>query len=361
MRALLLFAEDEVGCIEGWFRLADGQVVARGKGINHVPLLDDGERLYLVLAGSEVAMRLLDLPPLTEAQAQAAARIAVSEDSLGPIDALHVAIGPLHGGHRLAAAIAHERMGEWIDWASRAGLDPDHIVPLPLLIAYGEGPARVWTRPGRTLVRGRLEAFAIEPELAEAVLGDSPREAIDDATFEAELPAALAMLDLDLRQGPWRRRRAWRVDAGWRTRMIRYAVAAAILVALIPVARLGRLAWDGHRLRGEAARVAQATLGLPERPVDPREVLQQRLERLQGPGMGFVDSAAVLFGAVRQTPNVELADLRFDETGMLTANVRANSSADLAELVRRIGSSGLVVETTAGAGQGISNVTVRRP
>lgn len=361
MRALLLFAEDEVGRVEGWFRLVDGQVVARGKGIDTLSPLDDGERIFLVLAGSEVTMRLLDLPPLTEAQARAAARIAIGEDSLGPIDALHIAIGPLHGGHRLAAAIAHERIGAWIEWASRADLDPDHIVPLPLLIAYGEGPARVWARPGRTLVRGPLEAFAIEPELAEAVLGDSPREAIEDTVFESELPAALATLDLDLRQGPWRRRRAWRVDAGWRNRMIRYAVAAAILVALIPVARLGRIAWEGHRLRGEAARVAQATLDLPEMPAYPREAMQRRLERLQGPGMGFVDGAAVLFGAVRQTPNVELADLRFDETGMLTANVRANSSADLAELVRRIGSSGLVVETGAGAGQGLSNLTVRRP
>ena len=361
MRALLLFAKDEVGSIEGWFWLVDSQVVARGKGLDHVPPLDEGERLVLVLGGSEVTIRQLDLPPLTEAQARTAARIAIGDDSLGAIDNLHIAIGPLHGGHRVAAAIAHERIGAWIDWASRAGFDPDHIIPLPLLIAYGEGPARVWARPGRTLVRGPLQAFAIEPEAAEAVLGDSPREAIDDAVFEAELPAALAALDFDLRQGPWRRRRAWRVDAGWRTRMIRYAVAAAVLVALIPVARLGRVAWDSHRLRSEAAQVAQITLGLRDRPADPREAMQQRLERLQGPGMGFVDGAAVLFGAVRQTPSVELADLRFDETGMLTANVRANSSADLAALVRRIGSSGLIVETAAGAGPGLSNVTVRQP
>jgi len=37
MRALLLFAEDEVGAIEGWLRLADGVVVARGAHLDSLP------------------------------------------------------------------------------------------------------------------------------------------------------------------------------------------------------------------------------------------------------------------------------------------------------------------------------------
>lgn len=183
---------------------------------------------------------------------------------------------------------------------------------------------------------------------------------MDDARFEAELPAALAAGPLDLRQGVWRRRRAWRTDARWRARMIRYALAAAILFALIPLARLGRTNWDSYQMRQEARAVAQATLGLSEAPDDPRAVLQRRLERLQGPGMGFVDGAAVLFGAVRQTPNVEIADISFDESGRLSARVRTTSAADLAELVRRIGSSGLAVET-GGAAQGLTDIRIQRP
>ena len=360
MRALLLFAEDEVGTIEGWFRLVDGVVVARGARLDGLPSLEDEERLFLLLTGSEVTMRWLDLPALTEAQAQAAARLAIAEGSLGGVEALHLAMGRIHAGHRLVAAIADERIGAWIAWAASIGLDPDHIVPLPLLIAYGEGPARCWLRPGRALVHGPRRAFSAEPEIAEVLLEGEPSETIDDASFEAELPAALLALPIDLRQGAWRRRHVWRIDADWRQRMFRYGVAAAILLALIPVARLGRIAWDGYRLHREAAKVTKETLALSSEPIDPRLALQQRLERLQGPGMGFVDGAAVLFGAVRQTPNVELADLRFDETGMLSAHVTANSGADLAELVRRIGSSGLVVETS-GTAQGTTSITVRQP
>ncbi|KRB85875.1 hypothetical protein ASE00_03705 [Sphingomonas sp. Root710] len=361
MRAVLLFAEEDVGSIEGWFRLADGRVVARGKALDGLPDRDDDERLFLLLSGSEVAMRWIELPPvLTEAQALAAARIAIGDSSLGPVEALHIALGRIHGGHRLAASIATERMAAWLDWAAGLGIDPDHVVPLPLLIAYGEGPARVWARAGRTLVHGHIQAFALEPGLAEAVLAGQDVEPMDDVRFETELPAALATLPLDLRQGMWRRRRVWRGDSGWRQRMLRYALAAAVLLALIPVARLARISWDAHQLHREAGTVAQATLGLRERPQDPRAAMQQRVEQLQGPGMGFVDGAAVLFGAVRQTPNVELAEAGFDDQGILSARVRTASADDLAELMRRIGASGLVVESGE-AGQGLTDIRIKRP
>ncbi|MET0376159.1 MAG: type II secretion system protein GspL [Rhizorhabdus sp.] len=360
MRALLLFAEDEVGVIEGWLRLADDRVVARGARLDGLPVPEEDERLFLLLLGSEVAMRWIELPPLTEAQALTAARIAIGEDSLGPVEDLHIALGRVHGGHRLVATIDNGRMAAWIMWAADTGIEIDHIVPLPLLIAYGEGAARIWARPGRSLVNGHMLAFAIEPDLAEAMLAGRDTEQMDDARFEAELPSALAALPVDLRQGVWRRRRGWRVDAGWRGRMIRYAVTAAILLALIPVARLARMNWDSHQMRLEAGNVARATLGLRDVPEDPRAVMRQRLERLQGPGMGFVDGAAILFGAVRQTPNVELADVRFDDSGVLSARVRSTSAADLAELVRRIGSSGLVVEAGA-AGQGTTDIRIHQP
>lgn len=360
MRALLLFAEDEVGAIEGWLRIADDRVIERGARLDGLPRPEEDERLFLLLLGSEVAMRWIALPQLTEAQALAAARIAVGEASLGPVDALHIAIGRTHGGHRLAASIANARMEGWLEWGAAIGIAIDHVVPLPLLIAYGEGPTRLWARPGRTLVHGHAQAFAIEPDLVEAVLAGQEVEAMEDARFEAELPAALAALPLDLRQGVWRRRRAWQIDAGWRRRMIRYAIATAIMLTLIPVARLGRISWDGYQLRQEARDVARSTLGLSAAPQDPRAALQQRLERLQGPGMGLVDGAAILFGAVRETPNVELADVGFDNSGVLSARVRTTSAADLAELVRRIGSSGLVVETR-GTGQGMADIRIHRP
>lgn len=361
MRALLLFAEEEVGRIEGWLRVGDGQVVARGARLDQAPPPDEGEALILLLSGAEIGLRWIEIDAASEAQALAAARIALAEHSLEPIDRLHVAIGPVHAGVRITATIAHARIAAWLDWAAAAGIDPDHIVPLPLLLAYGDGPTRLWPRPHHAVVHGHRRALTIEPGLIDILLGDEPRETIDDARFEAELPAALDLLPLDLRQGPYRRRRAWRSEAGWRRRMIRYAIAAATLLALIPVARIGRLEYDGWRLRAEAGEVAQRALALPERPLDPQAALRQRLAMMEGPGGGFVDSAAILFGAVRQTANVELGAVGFDDSGALTADVSAASPSDLAELVRRIGSGGLVVETRGGSAAGASSMRIHRP
>jgi general secretion pathway protein L len=359
-RALLLFARADVGAIEGWFRVSEGRVVARDVALERLPIADDGERVVLILQGDEVAIRWLELPALTEAQAAAAARLALAEHSLAPIDSLHVAIGEIHGGRRMVAAIDADLLGRWIAWAHAIGIDLDHIVPLPLLLAYGEGPTRLWARPGLSVVRGHDRSFAAEPDLALAILGDETTDSIDDAGFEAELPAALAMLPLDLRQGRFARRRIWRIDDSWKRRMKRLAIAAAILLVAIPVARLGRIAFDSWRIEREAGRVARLALGRESLPEGPHAAMTMKAEGLRGPGMGFPAGSAILFDAVRQTPNVSLIDLDFSTDGVLTASVSGTSPADVSALVARLSQSGLAIEATPGGDASRSVLRISR-
>jgi general secretion pathway protein L len=359
--ALLLFAEDDVGAIEGWFRVAEGRIVARGGGLTALPDVSDEERVVLVLRGPDVAIDWIELPPLTAPQAIAAARLAFAERSPSPMDQLHIAIGEVHAGRRMTATIDADLLARWIAWAQEQGLDPDHIVPLPMLIAYGEGPIRIWARHGLAYVRGHDQAFAIEADLLPVLLEDAAVETMDDARFEAELPAALIAVPVDLRQGRFARRREWRVDAGWMRRMRLYAIAAVILLACIPIARLARVAYDGHHFYAEAQRVARLALGRESLPEDPRVALRQRLTDLRGPGMGFSVGAGTVFGAVARTPNIELSGLTFDQSGMITANVNSASPADLADLVRRIGQGGLVVEILPGGTRDSAIVQVRQP
>jgi general secretion pathway protein L len=355
---LLLFAEESVGAIEGWFRVTEGRIVARGSGLTGIAGIADDERVMLVLRGPDIAINWLDLPTLTQPQAIAAARLALADRSVTGIDHLHVAIGDVHGGRRMAATVDADLLGRWIAWAQSEGIDPDHIAPLPLLIAYGDGPIRFWERHGLGNVRGHDHAFAIEADMVPIILGDVETLSMDDARFEAELPAALEALPLDLRQGRFVRRREWRVDAGWWRRMRLYAIAALIMLALVPVVRLGRIAYDAHHFTAEAQRLARLALGRESLPDDPRIALQQKLAGLRGPGLGFSSSAAILFGAIAHTPNVELSGLVFDQNGMITADVSSSNPADLADLVRRIGQGGLTVETIPGSVRGSSVLQV---
>jgi general secretion pathway protein L len=359
--ALLLFARADVGDIEGWFRLRGGRIGARGAGLDRLAGPLEGERVVLVLPGTDVSIEWLDLPALTQPQAIAAARLTLAERSLAGMDHLHIAVSAVHGARRLAATIDADLLGRWIGWAQEGGFDPDTIVPLPLLIAYGEGPPRLWIRHGIGNVRGHDQVFAVEADLVPVVLADVPAEPMDEDRFEAELPTALLALPLDLRQGRFMRRREWRVDAGWRRRMVRYAAAAAILLLLVPVTRLARIAYDDHGFRSEARRITRLALGRESLPDDPREALQQALAGIRGPGMGFSNMAALVFAGVRQTPNVELAGMIFDQTGAMTVTVTASSPADLAMLVERIGQSGMVVEAMPGAGRGSSVLRLHKP
>ncbi|TZG29041.1 type II secretion system protein GspL [Sphingomonas montanisoli] len=359
-RALLLFARADVGAIEGWFRVEDGRVVARDTALDHLPPLEPDERIILVLQGDEVTIRWIELPALTDAQAAAAARIAIAEHSIGAPDTLHVAIGDVHGGRRMVATVDADLLQQWIGWAQAIRLDLHHVVPLPLLLAYGDGAPRLWDRPGLSVVRGHDHAFAVEPDLAHAILCTIVPEPMDDARFEAELPAALAVLPLDLRQGRFARRRAWRIDDAWKRRMKRLAIAAAILLVAIPVARIGRIAFDGWRMEREASRVARLALGRESLPEGANAAMTMRAEALRGPGIGFPGGAAMLFGAVRQTPNVELTDLDFSAEGVLTASVTGASAADVSALVGRLSQSGLAIETLPGGDANRSTIRIRR-
>ncbi|RVT93858.1 type II secretion system protein GspL [Sphingomonas crocodyli] len=359
-RALLLFARADVGAIEGWFRVEDGRVIARDMALDHLPSLEPDERLILILQGDEVAIRWIELPALTYAQAAAAARLAIADHSIGAPDSLHVAIGDVHGGRRMVATIDADLLRQWIGWAQAIGIDPDHVVPLPLLLAYGEGAPRLWDRPGLSVVRGHDHAFAVEPDLAPTILGTIAPEPMDDARFEAELPAALAVLPLDLRQGRFARRRVWRVDDAWKRRMRRLAIAAAILIVAVPIARVGRIGIDGWLMDQEASRIARLALGRESLPEGAQTAMSLRAEGLRGPGMGFPNGAALLFDAVKLTPNVELTDLDFSAEGVLTASVTGASAADVSALVGRLSQSGLAIETLPGGDANRSTLRIRR-
>ena len=115
---------------------------------------------------------------------------------------MHVAAGRPENGLTPVALVPIARMALWVEG------DPDLIVPETLLLLP---PAEGLVRRGLDH-RGLAAAFSVEPELAALLVGDAPVETIDEEAFEAGLAAALADPVLNLRQGPFARRRQWRID-----------------------------------------------------------------------------------------------------------------------------------------------------
>lgn len=341
---LLVFLKRGGAGAEGWFLVSDGTVAARGEGEEALPRAD---RTVLVAPGDEVALHWLDLPPgLTRPQAAAAARLMAGELSAEPIADMHVAVGrePAEGALRCVALVPNALMAAWLD-----GRDPDAIVPETLLV---EAPAEGWVRydgGAVPLFRGPADAFAMEPDLAVHLLGEAQVGAVEQAEFEAGLAATAQRPELDLRQGPFARRRQWNLEPRRMRRMALLALALVAVTLAIQLAAILRYTYAADRIEGEA------------RAVTGGEDLRARLDALGGTGGGYGAASAALFAAVRQTPNIELGSINYDR-GTLRAQVLADQPATIAALVQRIEASGLAAEAGAARvadGRQSAEVTVR--
>lgn len=358
--ALLLFLA-RGGGIEGWIRIADGAVAARGAGTDGL----DAHRpapVVAVVPGEEVTLRWLDLPAgLSAAQAGGAARLMAAELSAQPLDELHVAAGreSEEGGARCVGLVPMAAMRAWLEAVEAAGFEAERLIPETLLLAPpAEGFATRDAGPLR-LYRAREEAFAAEPELGELLLAGRGAAAVEG---EDGLAEALAQAPLDLRQGPFARRRDWRV-APARARRLAMLTAALLLVSLVvQIAAIARYSFAADAAEAETRRVAAAALPRSPGLADPEAALTQRLAELRGGGAGFGATAAALFEAVKATPNVELSALAFSPDGALRTTVQADSPAAIEAVRQRIEASGFEAEAGAprsGGGRRVADLMVR--
>ena len=333
---LLVFA-DEGGALGRWLLIDGGSVVDRGDASGGLP---PAARTILAVPGAQVSIHWLALAgDLAPAQAAAAARLMLADAAAAPLAEMHVAVGRAEQGLAPAALVPAARMTAWL-----AALDADSVVPAPMLLAP---PASGFVRRDQGSLadyRGPAAAFSIEPDLAEALTGDAAVAALDEAAFEAGLPSLVDAPSLDLRQGPFARRRQWRLEStSWR-RIAALALALVAITLIVQVATLLRYAFAADRVEAEAAALGQPGAG----PGDPRP--------------GFGPLAAGLFEAVRSTPNVELSRIDYRRDGSLVATVVLDNPAPLPALRARIEAGGLASEASAvrsAGGRPTADVTVR--
>ncbi len=369
--ALLIFLGRREG-VDGWLRLRDGAVVARGTGLEGLPDLADpqtGDPLRIVAAvpGDAVAIHAFEIPAgLAPAQAAAAARIMAAEVSAQPVSDMHVAVGREREGEtlRFAALVPALAMADWLGRLQAQGLDPDSLVPEPLLLAPPEEGFRRYDRGELPLYRGRHEAFSVEADLAALVIRDAAVETIGDEAFEGGLADAVAAPAVDLRQGAFAKRRRWAIDCKRVRRMALVAAGILLLTLAIQVASIFRYTFAADALEAETAELAAGVLPGSGPVTDPARQLESRLAELGGGGAGFDALASGLFAGIRATPNVQLTALIFDREGSLRATVQGDTPAAFSALEQRIEASGFEVDVgpaRSGGGRPTAELTVRAP
>ena len=356
--ALLIFLSTDG--FAGWLQLGEEGVIARGSGLEGLPPLSDGGqplRIVAVVPGDEVSLHWAELPEgLSEPQAQAAGRMMAAELAAQPAAEMHVAVGPAQDGLRCIALVSALHMAGWIGRLQEQGLDPDIVVPEPLLLLPPDDGVVRYDKAPLPLFRGKMEAFSIEPELAALATPGIAVSAIDDARFEADLPAALAALPVDLRQGPFAKRRRWKIEWKRVRRMALLALAILLLGFAIQVASILRYTFAADAADEEAIALADSVA-----PGASPAQLELRLRELGG-GPRLIPLAAALFSGIRAVPNVQLSALNFDAASGLRATILADTPASIAAVQQQIAASGLTADAGAirnEGGRSVTELTVR--
>ncbi len=357
---LLLFV-DGLGQPQGWLRLRDGTVAERGGG-DALPLSEPPLPVAVIVPGEAVTVHWLELPAgLAPAQAAAAARLLAAEVSAQPLGDMHVAVGRATEGAELRAValVPALTMTQWLTRLEPFGIDPELVIPDTLLLPVpDEGFVRF--DAARPRYRARAEAFAMEPELAELVVGAAPVRVLDTADFEAGLAAALDAPELNLRQGYFARRRRWTIDWPTVRRLAGLAVAILLVTLAIQLVLIWRYTAAADAAEAELRRSAGIVLPGGATPADPGALLAQRLADARGGN--YAALAAPLFEAVRATPGVALAGLDYDRSGSLRASLQADIPAGIASLIARLEGAGLAVQpgiSRQAGGKTVQDLVVR--
>lgn len=304
-----------------------------------------GERaIVLIVPGEEVLLAEVKLPPVRQmSRRRQAARYALEDRLATPVDELHFALGERRGdGVTPVAAVARERMAEWLRIPRTHGVEPAAAVPDYLCPPAPEAGAwRVWLIDGRALVRcGEQAGFACEydllPELFGAGTGDRPRLdvlAVDDeagrgllarlrdreAAIEADfvtdageirarlLAGAAGKPALNLCQGEYAP--VSRTESWWPPLRVTAALFTGWLALTLTVQALTywQLRQETRALHARSETVFRETFPRVERIRNLRAQAEEELRALRGDG-----AAGTLFTLLQATARAGAGDLRIE-------------------------------------------------
>ena len=357
MTTLLFLPSGELGY--RWMTLGADQVTGEGEGM---PATDD--TVIAVAPADAVTLHWAELPSRSMAQATAAAMLVVAEASATPLGELHVAVGDEGAVDRPIGVVARESMRAWLESLGGAGVDPQAIVPAPMLLPRpGEGYVRA-EAAGERVVRGAAAGFADEARLTELVTGGVEPARLTREALIAALLASAANPALDLRQGAFARRRKLTLDWSLVRRLALMGLAILTVTLAIDIVRIAKYSFGAEALEARADRLGRTGLVHGETVTDVDRQLAERLSGVRGPGLGFSTTAAAVYGVVRTTPGVELTGLDFSPNGSLKLSVSAERESLPTDFKRKLEAAGLAVTASvfsSANGRVAGEMTVTRP
>ncbi|WP_233503641.1 type II secretion system protein GspL [Sphingomonas psychrotolerans] len=304
-------------------------------------IAERGGPATIVVPTGQVRLLAVDLPLASRAKRLEALPFAVEELIAEPVESVHLALGAEVAPKRyLVGVVRHELMAAWVDSAEDAGLGHAAMVPDALALPRpAEGEWSVDLGADRAVVRaGDGTGFAIPPAMLQAAWQAAGRPVARSygAPLPAEMLAAGSTIEpatlaerllapaLDLRQGPYARRRAglpniWR-RLGW---VVALGAAAHVVIATADTLMLrtiadrreadtralAAVAAPGANLGGDlAATIADLLPTGSSAPPDTFLPLLSRVSGALGPLAGVITVRAINYQANALTLDLDGTD-----------------------------------------------------
>jgi general secretion pathway protein L len=298
----------------------------------------------MLVPTEQVRLLAVDLPLASRTKRLEALPFAIEDQIAEPIESVHLALGAEIAPKRyLVGVVRHEVMASWVEVAGEAGLG--HAAMVPDALALPRPPEGEWAvdlGAERAVVRaGDGTGFAVPPAMLQAAWQAAGRPAV--SSYGLPLPAEMlaggstlapeALSErllapaLDLRQGPYARRRAALPNVlrrlGW---IVALGAAAHVVIATADTVMLRRIAdrreadtralaaiaAPGANLGGDlAASVADLLPAGSSGPTDAFLPLLTRISGALGPLAGSIQVRAINYQA-----NALTLDLDGTEPGL---------------------------------------------
>lgn len=300
--------------------LADGRLrwlatAGDGEVRSGVPQTEGDSQVWVVLPAEDVLLMHAPRVARSPAQLRQALPYAIEDQLAAPIETQHVAWADASDPQQvLIAVVAKARLDGLLTILREQGLEPDALIPEPLLLPYSAPAASVLLEGGRAVLRyGEARAFVggaeelamfaaqVASGLDGIVVADSQsplplrnRQGVDDA-LQAYVQQARSEPPLNMLQGSYAPRR----KLGGARRRARIALALATTVVVLGLAHLllerQQLLRLAQQQRQEMVQLYRAAVPEATRVVDPE--LQLR-NALAANGHGGADAGLQLLAAV---------------------------------------------------------------
>jgi general secretion pathway protein L len=261
----------------------------------------------------------------------------------------------------IVAVAARADMQQWLLRAQHHGLDPDIIVPAPLLLPVPDEGFSHGVAGGAGVLRGQDVALPADMALPE-LIGSAPITEIAPEVVEARAIAALDAPPLDMRQGDFAKRVRRTIDRGVVKRIALWSALILIVALLTTLVGIGKQHLEASRLDRESLMLARQVLPGASDAAQAHIELDGRVAARRAGGRAFTAPVAALLRAMQDAPGVAQTSLSRDPDGMVRATLAAAKADDINVVLLALQAAGFTITATPSqdpGGRTLADITVR--